>query len=377
MNNMTDTKKLPHAHQMGASVNALFEEEKHGDVHIDEIVIHEQDRTVFEDEEHQLLDLGKSLLEHWLQPVVVNVVDDVYHLVAGERRIRAARLVGIEQIPVRFFRDLSLAEAEAIQTAENIQRKNLESFEAAKRVKMIYERLGKNVTDTAAELKKPKSYVSKMLALLDLGPVAKSLVADKLSSDTEVIVQLRNLEKVDPAAAADAVQTIRDSKNSKDPDKKKVVARDVVKRATSDAKPARKPKSGKAGKTSTGEEGDDSDRIATARDESQKEPSGSRMFGSFSQPSEGAKTKTADPLDELSDLDRTAMQSRLKEFWDAGRVATTENPAVALLQGMSEGLYGSKGEAALRLSAFVQGLTLNQAFVLEEVISAVKEAGSA
>ncbi len=62
-------------------------------------------------------------------------------MIAGERRVRAAQMAGLDAIPA-MVRDLTDQQAEDIQAAENIQRKNLTNMELARRLQKDLEQLG-------------------------------------------------------------------------------------------------------------------------------------------------------------------------------------------------------------------------------------------
>jgi hypothetical protein len=177
-----------------------------------------------------------------------------------------------------------------------------------------------------------------------------------------------------------------------------VNAREVVNEAKNKVKPGaadKKPRKEKEGskKKTKDADSDAGGSVATPRDLSHTEPSDGAVFSAFSSFSDAG---SADPqshssesgiagftpglgsteiaIDELSDLERTELSARLEEHYVAGRISVTDDPAKALFHGMSAGHYGSRGEAAMRLSAFMQGVALRKAFDLDECLQSVKAA---
>jgi len=94
-------------------------------VNLDDVEIEAQVREEFEDEGNDLASLGKSLRKRQLQAIVIRPNregrDKPYLLVAGERRMRAARLEGLPQLRARVV-EMDDQEAEDMQLAENIHR---------------------------------------------------------------------------------------------------------------------------------------------------------------------------------------------------------------------------------------------------------------
>jgi ParB family chromosome partitioning protein len=102
-----------------------------------------------------------------LQPVLVRRNGRGYELVAGERRLRAARLAGLGEIPALVC---TIEEAESMKLAllENIQRENLNPIEEAEAYRSIMERYGATHQELAGMLGKSRSTVTNMLRLLSL-----------------------------------------------------------------------------------------------------------------------------------------------------------------------------------------------------------------
>lgn len=178
-------------------------------IDLDDIAIDEQVRTEFEDEENSLTDLGESLKKRQLQAIVVRRIDGPkpFKLVAGERRYRAARAVGLSQLRGKIF-EMTDDEAEDAQLAENIHRKNLTLHEEARKIQRDLDKLG-SVDAVLEKHNKSRAWLSKILALLDLPEQAKRLVAENISADLEVINTVRQIEKASPKAAHNLVNDLK------------------------------------------------------------------------------------------------------------------------------------------------------------------------
>jgi ParB family chromosome partitioning protein len=125
-----------------------------------------QPRKAFDDDE--LASLRDSIRTHGvLQPLVVRQVDGHFQLVAGERRLRAARAAGLGAVPVRVvdFNDQQLVEAALI---ENIQRSDLNPIEKAQGFKDYLERFHMTHEQLAQRLGLARPTISNLVAILEL-----------------------------------------------------------------------------------------------------------------------------------------------------------------------------------------------------------------
>ena len=133
--------------------------------------------------EPELKELAESVARHGvLQPLLVREVDGEYQLIAGERRLMAAKRAGLETVPCRV---LALGDKEVCEAAieENIKRKDLHPLEKAKAFRDYLDRFGGTVEALAKSLSVSRPAVSNLLRLLDLEPaVADALRAEKLSA---------------------------------------------------------------------------------------------------------------------------------------------------------------------------------------------------
>jgi ParB family transcriptional regulator, chromosome partitioning protein len=144
----------------------------------------DQPRRTFRDSELQ--DLADSLREHGvIQPIIVRPAagqPDLYQIVAGERRWRAALLAGLDAVPVvvRDYTDLQTLEVALI---ENIQRSDLNPIEEATGFAALIDRFGHTQEQLGQALGKSRSHVANQLRLLTLPAEVQSLVtAGQLSA---------------------------------------------------------------------------------------------------------------------------------------------------------------------------------------------------
>ncbi len=119
--------------------------------------------------EDDLTDLMASVKEHGiLQPLVVSVrADGTYELIAGERRLRSARAVGLASVPV-IVRDVTEQQKLELALIENIQRADLNAVEEAKAYRMLIDDFNLTQDDVAGRVGKSRSQVANTLRLLDL-----------------------------------------------------------------------------------------------------------------------------------------------------------------------------------------------------------------
>jgi ParB family chromosome partitioning protein len=159
---------------LGRGLDALIPVERpesgFTEVPIDQVVPNpQQPRRRFDDE--ALDALAASIREVGvLQPIVVRPAgsDGMYELVAGERRCRAARRAGLEEIPavIRAEEDAPTSLAEAL--IENVQREDLSPLEEAAGYRVLMEDHGMTHEDVATRVGKSRSAVTNTLRLLQL-----------------------------------------------------------------------------------------------------------------------------------------------------------------------------------------------------------------
>ncbi len=136
-----------------------------------------QPRNRFDDEE--TAELAASIALHGvLQPIVVRAaVDGGYELIAGERRLRAARIAGLSHIPA-VVRDTAIGESLQLALVENVQRADLNAIEEATAYRELIDRFGLSHEEVARKVGKSRVAVSNALRLLDLAPETREAIAD-------------------------------------------------------------------------------------------------------------------------------------------------------------------------------------------------------
>ena len=163
----------------------------------------DQPRKSFD--ENALQVLADSIREHGvIQPIVVReigVLEDNYEIIAGERRWRAAKMAGLDEIPAVIMTgdELKIAEVALI---ENVQRKDLNPIEEAMAYKALIERFDLKQEEVARQAGKSRSAVANMLRLLELPDEVLALVQEeKLSmGHARAILGLADEEKMVPLA---------------------------------------------------------------------------------------------------------------------------------------------------------------------------------
>ena len=137
-----------------------------------------QPRTHFDPA--SLAELTESIREHGvLQPLIVSSGDQPgrYLLIAGERRLLAARQAGLEKVPV-IVREASEQEHLELALIENLQRTNLNPLEAAEGYRQLAEEFNLSHDEIALQVGKKRSTVTNTLRLLNLPPVARQALSD-------------------------------------------------------------------------------------------------------------------------------------------------------------------------------------------------------
>lgn len=136
---------------------------------------HEQARKLFKAE--PLQELAESIRQSGIvQPLVLRQTVWGYQILAGERRWRAAQLVGVHEVPAIIRNDLSDEEAFILGLVENLQRENLSPIEAAAGMKRLADLQGLTHEQLAARIGKSRVYVTHILRLLHLNPAVQTLV---------------------------------------------------------------------------------------------------------------------------------------------------------------------------------------------------------
>jgi len=149
-----------------------------------------QARTTFDEED--IAALADSIRQHGvLQPILVRRVNAGIELVAGERRLRAAKRAGITKIPAIVV-DLRDRDAAIVSLSENIQRRDLNYLEQAAGYRKVIEQFGCTQAELARALGVSESLVGSKLRLLSLGEEILSQVDTNeiLEGHLEAILRL-------------------------------------------------------------------------------------------------------------------------------------------------------------------------------------------
>ncbi len=128
-------------------------------------------------DEESLAELAASIAEHGvLQPILVTETIDGYRLVAGERRVRASRLAGLERIPA-VVRELADSHQLELALVENIQRQDLDPLEEARAYRQLIDEFAYTQEKLAQRMGKARPTIANSLRLLDLDPEVQAAMA--------------------------------------------------------------------------------------------------------------------------------------------------------------------------------------------------------
>jgi ParB family chromosome partitioning protein len=120
--------------------------------------------------------LAESIGQHGvIQPILVTETIDGYQLVAGERRVRAARLAGLERIPA-VVRQLADREQLELALVENLQREDLDPIEAARAYRQLMDDFAFTQEELATRVGRARSTVANTLRLLELNSAVQDAV---------------------------------------------------------------------------------------------------------------------------------------------------------------------------------------------------------
>ena len=134
-------------------------------------------------DEAELATLTASIREHGvLQPILVTETVQGFQLVAGERRLRAARAAGLERIPA-IVRQLGEQAQLEIALVENLQRADLDPLESARGFRRLIDEFGLSHEQIAARVGRARSTVANTLRLLDLAPIVQDAVVNRSISE--------------------------------------------------------------------------------------------------------------------------------------------------------------------------------------------------
>jgi ParB-like partition proteins len=166
------------------------------------------DRKAFD--QKALRELADSIREHGLiEPIILRKsIDGLYTLVAGERRLRACTLLGLESIP-SIIADLTDEEAAAIMLAENVSRVDLDPIDEAQAYKIRIDKFSWTIEECARRAGTSKIKVQFRLKLLTLNPELQHLIR---SGNLQIgYAQILSDGGLDPNRQLMAVSALRDN----------------------------------------------------------------------------------------------------------------------------------------------------------------------
>jgi ParB family chromosome partitioning protein len=142
----------------------------------------EQPRRRFD--EAELEALAESIRQHGvLQPLLVVPEESGYRLIAGERRLRAARLAGLTEVPVTLHEEPGPRHSLALSLIENIQRHDLNALEEAEAYRRLIEEFQMTQEELARQVGRTRAHISNTVRLLGLAsPVQAALLAQTISA---------------------------------------------------------------------------------------------------------------------------------------------------------------------------------------------------
>lgn len=154
-----------------------------------------QPRQVFNEE--ALQELADSIKEHGVfQPIIIKKSIKGYEIIAGERRVKASKLAGLDEIPA-IVRDFTDEEMMEIALLENLQRENLNPMEESRAYKKLIETLNITQEELAKKLGKSRSYITNMIGLQKLPSSIQTMISDNKMSmgHARVLSKLENEEQ--------------------------------------------------------------------------------------------------------------------------------------------------------------------------------------
>lgn len=125
-----------------------------------------------------LATLAESIREHGvIQPILVTETIDGYQLVAGERRVRASRMAGLERIPA-IVRQLADRQQLELALVENLQREDLDPIEAARAYRQLIDEFAFSQEELGARVGRARSTIANTLRLLELHQDVQDAIVD-------------------------------------------------------------------------------------------------------------------------------------------------------------------------------------------------------
>ncbi|SFU33860.1 ParB/RepB/Spo0J family partition protein [Nitrosomonas eutropha] len=374
------------AGKFGKGIQSLAVEQsmaKAPEIPLDLIIIKKQIRTEFENDENPLSELADDIKTRGvLQPVLVRPMQGgKYELVAGERRYRAAKMAGLKAIPV-LVKSMTDEEADAAQFIENIKRKNLTLQEEAQRIQRDLDACGGDVEAVLKKYGKPKSgrvWIYKIRGLLNLSEQAQRLISENITADIEVIGDVRQIEKVNPAKAKETVDALKAASTAK----KTTATTDADGNNNSSAKPAKSGNMREISRNAKAEVAPTKRQAAKKDDEKAKENQATsrnrdaeapgQVFTVFPATSASIQlnNEARDDVLQVDDEEgRATLEKMLRGFFDKG--ADTVEWVAAVSEGIRQRDYDDSSMGRLKLAALSAGFAKSEGFNLDMLIDKAK-----
>jgi ParB family chromosome partitioning protein len=161
-----------------------------------------QPRQQFDDTDLEAL--AASIAEHGvLQPILVTQVPGGYQLLAGERRVRAAQLAGLDRVPA-VVRSADEQDRLELALVENLQRSDLNSMDEARAFRQLSDEFGLTQEEIAGRMGRSRPAIANTLRLLDASPSVQVAVAEGriFEGHARALLGLQTAEAQDEALAA-------------------------------------------------------------------------------------------------------------------------------------------------------------------------------
>jgi ParB family chromosome partitioning protein len=169
-----------------------------------------QPRKKFDQKELQ--ELSDSIKENGLiQPIILRQSDDLYEIIAGERRYRASKMAGFDKIPA-IVKNINNHEALEMALVENIQRSDLSLIEEALGYRQLIDDFSYSQEQIAARVSKSRSHITNILRILTLPDSVKEMLDKKLISmgHARAIINSKNPQEL-AQKIIDLSLTVRDA----------------------------------------------------------------------------------------------------------------------------------------------------------------------
>lgn len=198
---------------------------------------HQQPRKEFKEE--ALMELAESMKEYGvLQPLLVQKKGEIYEIIAGERRWRAAKLAGLKEVPV-VIREYTKQQSMEIALIENVQRENLNPIEEARAYQRLMQEFELKQEEIAARVAKNRVTITNSMRLLKLDErVQEMLIQNKISGGharalltidaPDQQFQLANKIVAESLSVREVEKLVKSLSKKKDPKEKKEEAESLA-----------------------------------------------------------------------------------------------------------------------------------------------------